>query len=76
MHHHFPIHFTLENGTKVQVNKVADNIYDFLLTELDGKTDNFTYTRDSRSKEEVERSLDFHQLDALRTFWLKRVENT
>lgn len=70
----FPLHFALDSGTKVQVNKTASGIYRFSLTGQDGTTDNFEYREDSRTKQEVEEDLDFNQLDALRTFWLKREE--
>ena len=75
MQQHFPMPFTLENGTKVIVNKMSEDTYEFLLTEVDGKTDNFTYTKDNRLKEDVESSLGYHQVDALRTFWLNMREN-
>lgn len=74
MEHHYPMHFTLESGTKVQVSKSTGNTYNFSLTEAGGTTDNFTYVEDNRSRDEVENSLDFNQLNALRVFWLKREE--
>lgn len=74
MQTHYPITFTLDNGVKVQVSKTAGNTYYFYLTETGRTNDNFTYVEDNRTKEEVEESLDFNQLNALRTFWLKREE--
>ena len=72
MRHHFPLNFTLENGTEVTITNTGDNTYHFSLTTTHGKSDNFIYIDDNRSRDEVEESLDFDQLNALRAFWLKR----
>lgn len=72
MKHHYPLHFTLESGTHVEVNKIDDITYHFLLTTAKGQSDNFTYVEDNRSRDEIENSVDFDQLNALRAFWLKR----
>ena len=74
MAHDFPMKFTLESGTEVQVSQTAANTYSFDLIDSDGKSDNFTYIDDNRSRDEVEETLDFDQLNALRAFWLKRDE--
>jgi hypothetical protein len=74
MQTHFPLRYTLESGTQVVVNKTTDNRYDFSLTTPHGKSDNFTYVQDNRSRDEVENELDFDQLNALRAFWLKRTD--
>lgn len=74
MKHDYPITYTLESGTEVRVHRSSADIYDFELTTEDGRKDNFTYTEDGRSKDEVEANLDFDQLNALRAFWLKREE--
>ncbi|MDQ6815284.1 MAG: hypothetical protein M3040_16235 [Bacteroidota bacterium] len=74
MLHHFPIEFTLESGTHVKVTNAEGNTYEFTLTTTHGLSDNFTYTEDKRSRDEVEEQLDFDQLNALRAFWLKRDE--
>lgn len=66
----YPIGFTLENGTHVTVNKTGPETYDFKLEPTHGSSRHFTY-RDDRSKAEVDNELDFEQLDAVRTFWLK-----
>jgi hypothetical protein len=66
----YPIAFTLENGTHVIVNKTGPETYDFTLEPTDGPSRQFTY-RDDRSKTDVDNELDFEQLDAVRTFWLK-----
>ena len=74
MKHHFPMEFTLESGTHVKVSNAGANTYDFLLTTSHGKSDNFSYVEDKRSRDEIEAPLDFDQLNALREFWLKRDE--
>lgn len=71
---HYPLKYALESGTQVVVSKTGDNTYNFSLTTTDGLSDNFTYTDDNRSRDEIEDSLDFDQLNALRAFWLKRAE--
>jgi hypothetical protein len=67
----YPLKFTLENGTHVVVNKTGTNTFDFTLNPHKGPTSQFTYVEDGRSKTAVEESLDFEQIDALRTFWLE-----
>jgi hypothetical protein len=74
MQHHFPLRYTLESGTVVVVDKIEDNRYDFSLTNTHGLSDNFTYVEDNRSRDEIEDSLDFDQLNALRAFWLKKTD--
>jgi hypothetical protein len=74
MSEHYPMHFTLASGTKVVVDKVENNAYDFLLTPHDGPKERFTYIDDGRPKTDWDESLEFEQLDALRTFWLKTEE--
>ena len=66
----YPIGFTLENGTHVIVNKTGPNTYDFTLEPTEGAPRHFTY-RDDSTKAEIDETLDFEQLDAVRTFWLK-----
>ncbi|HVG42193.1 MAG TPA: hypothetical protein VM888_11335 [Chitinophagaceae bacterium] len=66
----FPVSFTLSSGTEVVVHRKDNNAYDFTLRPTHGSEKHFTYTEDGRTKEEVEQSLDFTELDALRTFWL------
>ncbi len=74
MAHSFPIKFTLESGTHVEVTQTGTNTYNFSLTTTDGVSDDFTYVEDNRTKDEIEEPLDFDQLNALRAFWLKRDE--
>ncbi|MDB5248395.1 MAG: hypothetical protein JWQ40_2789 [Segetibacter sp.] len=71
MPHHFPLKYTLESGTQVEVNRTAANTYNFVLTTTEGTSDNFMYVEDGRTKDEIEEGLDFDQLNALRAFWLK-----
>jgi hypothetical protein len=66
----YPIGFTLENGTHVIVNKTGPDTYDFTLEPTDRPPRHFTY-RDDSTKAEIDETLDFEQLDAVRTFWLK-----
>ncbi|MCU7550903.1 hypothetical protein OCK74_17415 [Chitinophagaceae bacterium LB-8] len=67
---HYPIAFTLESGTHVIVHNTGPETYEFTLEPAHGPSRQFTY-RDDRSKTEVDDELDFEQLDAVRTFWLK-----
>ena len=71
MHDSFPMQYTLANGTEVVVTKSAENSYHFSLTPTEGKKEEFTYVDDGRPKTEWDETLEFEQLDALRTFWLK-----
>ena len=71
MSEQFPMEFTLSSGTHVVVNRAGDNSFDFLLRPTNGAENNFTYVEDERPKTEWDESLEFEQLDALRTFWLK-----
>ena len=67
----FPLHFTLEDGTHVTVNKTGEHIYDFILKD-DGQPDrHFTINDNEEFTEEKEKTLDFDQLNALRKFWLE-----
>ena len=68
----FPLHFTLENGTHVGVNHTPDHIYDFTLRPERGADNHFSYRDDETFTEDMERSLDFDQLNALRRFWLEQ----
>lgn len=74
MTQHYPLEFTLENGTHVLVNKTGTNTFDFTMKPEEGPTRHFTYVDDGRSKTEVEESLDFDQVDALRKFWLENAD--
>ena len=67
----FPIKFTLENGTHVEVNNTGPNTYEFLMRPENGPPRQFNYADDGRSKTEVEENLDFEEIDALRQFWLE-----
>ena len=48
MSKHYPLHFTLEDGVHVTVNKTGDNIYDFTLTPKHGPERHFTFVMTSR----------------------------
>ena len=68
---HFPLHFTLENGSHVLVNKTGSNAYDFTIKPDEGSTRQFTYVDDGKTRTEAEESLEFEEIDALRRFWLE-----
>ena len=67
----YPLEFTLEDGTHVEVNKTGSNTYDFTLQPEKGPVRHFTFVDDEKFTAEVEKTLDFDQLNALRRFWLE-----
>ena len=69
----FPMHFTLEDGVKVLVNQKGSNTYDFTLNPEHGTERHFTLDN-TKTKDEIDKSLDFDQLNAVRRFWLKLEE--
>ena len=71
MSEHYPLHFTLEDGVRVTVNKTGSNTYDFTLTPENGPDRHFTFVDDT-PKDEVVTNMDFDQLNAVRTFWLEQ----
>ncbi len=71
MNEDFPMEFVLASGTHVIVSKTGSNTFDFSLRPTEGAENNFTYVEDERPKTYWDESLEFEQLDALRTFWLK-----
>ncbi|HET7897716.1 MAG TPA: hypothetical protein VFL47_08600 [Flavisolibacter sp.] len=72
MKKHYPVEFTLENGTHVIVNHAGDNTFNFSLRPEDGAESHFSYKDDETFTEEKEQQLDFDQLNALRRFWLEQ----
>ncbi len=66
----YPLEFTLDNDTHVVVNKTGPDTYEFSLTPKERPPYRFTY-KDDKPKAEVDETLHFEQLNALRTFWLK-----
>ncbi|MDB5191121.1 MAG: hypothetical protein JWQ96_684 [Segetibacter sp.] len=68
---HYPLRFTLEDGVLVEVNKTGDNLYDFLLRPEHGGERHFTLDN-NKTKAEIDASLDFDQLNAVRRFWLEQ----
>ncbi len=68
----YPMDFTLEDGTRVTVNQISTNTYDFAMQPEKGPVTHFTYEEDGRTKTEVEENLNFDELNALRRFWLER----
>ena len=71
MKNQFPLEFTLENGNQVVVEKTEPNIYIFNIQPEEGPSRQFTYVDDGKTRTEAEASLDFEEVDALRTFWLE-----
>lgn len=72
MKKHYPIEFTLENGTHVVVNHAGDHTYRFSLKPEHGNESHFSYDDGETFTEEKEEALDFDQLNALRRFWLEQ----
>jgi len=70
MSQHYPIKFTLEDGVRVEVNKTAENTYDFTLHRKEG-VHHFTYVNDGERLKDDE-ALDFDELNAVRKFWLEQ----
>ncbi|PSR53529.1 hypothetical protein AHMF7605_08325 [Adhaeribacter arboris] len=71
---HFPLEFTLENGSHVSVTKTGSTTYDFNIKPEEGSSRRFTYVDDGRTRTEAEESLEFEEIDALRRFWLETQE--
>ncbi len=71
MKNHFPLEFTLENGSHVLVNRTGSNTYNFTIKPENGSAHQFTYVDDGKTKTEAEESLSFDEIDALRRFWLE-----
>lgn len=71
MSKHYPLHFTLEDGVHVTVNKTGNDTYDFTLTPKHGPERHFTFV-DDKPQDEVIANMDFDQLNAVRTFWLEQ----
>ncbi|MGV3640004.1 MAG: hypothetical protein ACO1NZ_05745 [Adhaeribacter sp.] len=67
---HFPMEFSLENGSQVLVEKMGTQ-YTFTITPEEGPSRHFIYIDNGKTREEAERGLDFEQVDALRRFWLE-----
>lgn len=68
---HFPLNYTLDNGTDVLVRQDGGGRYHFTLTDADGRSRQFTYVDGKRTKAEWDDTTDFEQLEALRRFWLE-----
>lgn len=71
MEKQYPLHFSLSNGTKVEVNETGTNTYEFSLQPGEGAARQFTYINTEDFTAKAEETFDFEQLDALRTFWLE-----
>lgn len=72
MKKHYPLRFTLEDGTDVSVTHTADHHYDFTLAPENGEASHFSYRDDETFTEKMENELTFDQLNALRRFWLEQ----
>ena len=75
MSNRYPMEFTLEDGVNVVVNHGGNHSYNFTLISEKGGERYFTIADDTRPKDEIEASLDFDQLNALRRFWLEKDES-
>ena len=71
MEKEFPLHFTLGNGTKVEVREKGSNTYEFSLHPEEGQSRQFTFVNDEAFTAKAEETFDFEQLDAVRKFWLE-----
>ena len=71
MHKHFPLHFTLDDGTEVTVNKTGDHLFDFVFKDEKKSDHHFRYDDTETFTDEKEAALNFDQLNALRRFWLE-----
>jgi nitrous oxide reductase accessory protein NosL len=65
-----PVEFTLDNGMHVDVVKTGADTLEFTLKPEHGPARRFTYVDDEAYTAEVEDTLDFDQLNALRKYWL------
>lgn len=66
--------FTLDDGVDVVVNKAGANSYHFTMKRKEGAERTFTLVDDDRPKDQIDASLDFDQLNAVRRFWLEKDE--
>ena len=71
MAHHYPLHFTLEDGVHVTVENTGNNIYEFTLSPENGPERHFTFV-DDKPKDKAIESMEFDQLNAVRMFWLEQ----
>ncbi len=71
MKQEYPMHFTLEDGTHVEVSRVESDKYAFALTTEKGVQSHFMYVDDDEPRMDKEAGLTFDQLNALRVYWLK-----
>ncbi len=72
MKKHYPLQFTLDNGTHVVVNHNDPHAYDFTLLSDENGERHFSFRDDVVFTDEMEEKLDFDQLNALRRFWLEQ----
>ncbi len=73
MSKNYPLHYTLEDGVRVTVNKTGNNTFDFTLTPEEGPERHFTFM-DDKPKDDIIKNMDFDQLNAVRRFWLEQEE--
>jgi hypothetical protein len=76
MEKHFPLHFTLDDGTQVTVDKTGNRLYDFTLKPENREARHFRYDNGEEFTDAKEAALDFDQLNALRKFWLLTRDET
>ena len=64
---HFPLEFTLRDGTQVKVYKADENCFEFYLTRLNSERHNFLLT-DGQIEESYETRFDELQKEAVSVF--------
>lgn len=73
MNQEFPLHYTLDDGTKVDVYKMEPNCYEFILTRLNTETHNF-FLKHGRIEESYETRFDKWQNEAVALFEKMKAE--
>ena len=71
MRKQYPIRFTSDDGTHVEVDRTGDRTLDFTLRPENGSARHFTFNEGQQATDDVEASLDFDELNALRRYWLE-----
>lgn len=67
MNREFPIHFNLQDGTRVDVFKENDQCFEFILTRLNTEKHNF-YLKEGKIEESYETRFDKWQHEAVDLF--------
>lgn len=67
MNQSFPLHFTLHDGTRVEVYRLEDDCFEFILTRLNSEKHNF-FLKNGRIEESYETRFDKWQNEAVGLF--------